>query len=55
VPKKPNRAEEAVWIALKFNVLLLGITGLIFILFTKFIVGLFSTDLGVVAYGTRAL
>jgi putative MATE family efflux protein len=40
---KPERAEKAVWIAGKYNAILLGSVGLIFVLFAPAIVHLFST------------
>jgi putative MATE family efflux protein len=52
---KPDRAEAAVKIATKFNVLFLGIIGLIFVIFSRGIVGLFTSDPEVFANGVRAL
>jgi len=52
---KPDRAEAAVKIATKFNVMFLGIIGLIFVIFSRGIVGLFTSDPEVFANGVRAL
>jgi len=52
---KPERAEEAVWIATRFNALFLGIVGLGFVVFAGPLVRLFTDDPAVLEYGTRAL
>jgi putative MATE family efflux protein len=53
--EKPDRAEAAVKIATKFNVLFLGVVGLIFVVLSGPIVGLFTEDPEVLRHGTRAL
>ena len=53
--KKPDRAERAVWIAGFYNMILLGIVGLIFVLFAAQIIGLFTHDPKVVPYGVDCL
>lgn len=52
---KPERAEQAVWIATRFNALFLGIVGLGFVVFAGPLVGFFTDDPQVLEYGTRAL
>lgn len=52
---QPERAEAAVRIAMRFNIRFLGTVGLIFIVFSYFIVSLFTTDPEVLRLGTRAL
>lgn len=52
---KPERAEAAVWRAGFYNVICLGIVGLIFVLFARQIIGLFTTDPLVVPYGVDCL
>lgn len=52
---KPERAEQAIRIATRFNVIFLGVVGLVFVAFARPIVGLFTTDPQVLAEGTRAL
>lgn len=53
--EKPERAEAAVWIATRFNTLILGGVGLLFIVFAGSIVGFFTTDPEVAGYAKRAL
>lgn len=52
---QPDRAEAAVRIAIRFNVLLLALVGASFVIFADSLVRLFTTDAEVLAYGTRAL
>ena len=52
---RPERAEQAVWRAALYNLVFLGCTGLLFVLFGETIVRGFSSDPAVVAYGTQAL
>jgi putative MATE family efflux protein len=51
----PDRAEAAVKIAARYNMLFLGAIGLVFIVFAGPLVGLFSREPEVLAQGTRAL
>ncbi|MEP6731692.1 MAG: MATE family efflux transporter [bacterium] len=53
--KKPERAEQAVWTAGKYSAVFLGLVGLLFVVLARPIVGLFTTDAGVAAYGTATL
>ena len=53
--KKPERAEQAVWKAGFYNLIFLGSVGLIFVLFARQIVGLFTHDPNVVPYGVDCL
>lgn len=52
---KPARSEEAVRIAMRYNVIFLGIVGVLFVVFSGPIVGVFTTDPEVLAQGSRAL
>jgi putative MATE family efflux protein len=52
---KPERAEEAVWIATRLNTIVLGIIGVVFIAFAAPLIGLFTTEPDVRAFGTQAL
>jgi putative MATE family efflux protein len=52
---KPDRAEAAVRLAARYNMLLLGIVGAAFIVFARPLVGVFTTDPEVFAHGVRAL
>lgn len=53
--KKPERAEKAVWLAGFYNMVFLGVMGLVFILFASSIIGWFTTDVAVHAYATACL
>ncbi len=53
--KQPDRAEEAVKVAVKYNACFLGIVGLLFVIFSRQIVGLFADDPVVFREGVRAL
>jgi putative MATE family efflux protein len=53
--KKPERAEAAVRIATKFNMIFLGAVGLLFVLAARPLVSFFSTDPEVLRYGSQAL
>ncbi|HEX2920559.1 MAG TPA: MATE family efflux transporter [Bacteroidales bacterium] len=53
--KLPERAERSVWITAWFNVLLLGIIGLILFLFPAYFINLFIDDNDVVISGIRCL
>ena len=52
---KPDRAENAVRIATKYNVLFLGIVGFLFVVLSGVIVSFFTTDPEVAHQATRAL
>jgi putative MATE family efflux protein len=52
---KPERAERAVWQASFYNMLFLGAVGLVFVVFTEPIVGLFTDDASVLSYGVTCL
>jgi putative MATE family efflux protein len=52
---RPDRAEAAVRIATRFNVIFLGIIGAVFVIFAHPLVSLFTTDPEVLKHGTRAL
>ncbi|MBL9178753.1 MAG: MATE family efflux transporter [Verrucomicrobiaceae bacterium] len=53
--RKPERAEAAVWIATRLNTLVLGVTGLVFIIFSGSLIRLFTTEPDVLAFGAQAL
>lgn len=53
--QKPDRAEAAVNIARRFNMIALGVVGLAFVILSGVIVGLFTTDPVVHLHGSRAL
>ena len=51
----PERAEGAVWTAAFYNMLFLGAVGLVFLLFARPIIGIFTADAVVAGYGVRCL
>jgi putative MATE family efflux protein len=53
--KKPERAEKAVWKAGFYNLVFLGIVGLIFVLFAPQIISFFTKDPNVAPYGIDCL
>jgi Na+-driven multidrug efflux pump len=53
--KDPDRAERAVWKAGFYNMIFLGIVGLIFILFAPQIIWLFTGEQDVAQYGVACL
>jgi putative MATE family efflux protein len=53
--KNPQRAEQAVWKAGLYNMIFLGCVGLIFIVFARQIIGLFTHDPKVVPHGVDCL
>lgn len=53
--QKPERAEAAVWIATKLNIAVLSVVGLGFVLCARLLIGLFSPEADVAAFGTESL
>lgn len=53
--RRPDRAEEAVKIAVRYNATFLGIVGLLFVVFARPIVGIFTDDPVVFREGVRSL
>ncbi len=52
---RPDRAESAAWIAVRYNVFFLSAIGLLFIVFAEPIARVFTGDSETMAYGTQAL
>lgn len=52
---KPDRAESAVWKAGFYNMICLGIVGLIFVVFARQIIGFFTDDPNIIPYGVDCL
>lgn len=52
---RPDRAEAAIRIAVRYNVIFLGAVGLLFVILARPIVGLFTTDPEVFKEGVRSL
>ncbi len=53
--KKPDRAERAVWLAGKYNLMFLGVVGLVFVAFAPLIVSAFTKDVDVAKFGVDGL
>ena len=53
--RDPGRAERAVWIAARYNMVFLGLVGLVFLLGASPIVAAFTSDPAVLAYGADGL
>jgi Na+-driven multidrug efflux pump len=52
---KPERAEQAVWTAGLYNMMFLGVVGVVFVMFAELIISAFTQDAQVVPYGVRCL
>ncbi|HEV8157489.1 MAG TPA: MATE family efflux transporter [Pyrinomonadaceae bacterium] len=52
---KPERAESSVWKAAFFNAVIYALIGFVFIFFAESIVGFFTTEPSVFAYGINCL
>jgi len=52
---KPDRAEQAVWLAGFYNMIFLGAIGAVFVVFARPIIGAFTQDPAVVPYGVACL
>lgn len=52
---RPDRAEQAIRLAVRYNMIFLGIVGLVFIALSRVIVGAFTTDAAVFPEAVRAL
>jgi Na+-driven multidrug efflux pump len=52
---KPDRAERAVWQAGFYNMVFLGVIGLLFVLFAEPVITSFTKEPQVVEYGVRCL
>ncbi|MGH9968539.1 MAG: MATE family efflux transporter [Pyrinomonadaceae bacterium] len=53
--KLPDRAERAVWRAGFYNMICLGIVGLLFVVFARQIIGIFTADPKIIPYGVDCL
>lgn len=53
--ERPERAERAVWVAAKFNMWVLGLTGIVLVAFAPVIVGVFTRDPAVAGVGVFGL
>jgi Na+-driven multidrug efflux pump len=53
--QKPDRAERSVWLTGFYNVVFLGVVGLVFIIFPEPIIRLFTNDPAVIPYAVDCL
>jgi putative MATE family efflux protein len=53
--KKPDRAEAAVWRAGFYNMILLGVVAIVFVIFAPQLVGIFTNEAGVAQVASSAL
>jgi Na+-driven multidrug efflux pump len=53
--KQPERAERSVWVATKYNVAFLVAVGIVGIVFAEPLIGIFTQDPDVLAYGAAGL
>ena len=53
--KKPERAEESVWTAGKYNAIVLGVVSVVFVVFAPWIVSIYTSDPAVAPYATSCL
>ncbi len=51
----PSRAERSVWITSYVNMLMMGLMGIVLVLFASRFISLFSDDPGVISHGVAAL
>jgi putative MATE family efflux protein len=52
---RPDRAEQSVWVASRYNTIFMTALGLVFIVFAPQIVGLFTSDEEILRYGVNCL
>lgn len=52
---KPERAEQAVWTACRYNMVFLGLVSVIFVVFTPTIVGIYTDDAEVAGHAVNCL
>jgi putative MATE family efflux protein len=53
--KKPERAERATWIAARYNLWFLATVGILFLVFARYIVAVFTSDPTVAGYAVACL
>ena len=53
--KQPQRAEQSVLLTTKYNVIFMGLVTLLFVAFSKTIIGFYTEDQVILAYGSQAL
>lgn len=53
--KQPERAQESVLLTTKYNVIFMSLVTLLFVFFSEFIIGLYTSNTVILAYGSQAL
>lgn len=53
--KQPDRAEKSVLLTTKYNVVFMGLVTVLFVAFSKTIIGFYTEDPVILGYGSRAL
>ena len=53
--KEVHRAEQSVLITAKYNVIFMAFVMVLFVFFSEFIIRLFTSDIAVIGYGSKAL
>ena len=53
--KEPTRAEQSVWVTIKYNIVFMGLVMLLFVFFAEPIIRIFSQETAVVEVGAQAL
>lgn len=52
---RPDRAEESVWLTCRYNLIFLGVTGLLFVFLAEHLIAIFTSDFTVAPYGVSCL
>lgn len=52
---KPERAEQSVWLATKYNIYFMGLVMLLFTFFSKYIISIFTNEEALIVHGSKAL
>lgn len=52
---KPDRAEQSVWVACRYNLVFLGTVGILFMIFAGPIISIFTREVAIADYGVKCL
>ena len=53
--KQPERAQQSVLLTTKYNAFFMGLVTILFVFFSKSIIGIFTSDVEILNYGSHAL
>ncbi|TAE56771.1 MAG: MATE family efflux transporter [Bacteroidetes bacterium] len=53
--KKPERAEQSVWLTVRYNVIFMAFVSVLFVFFANAIIRIFTAEEAVIAYGAQSL